>query len=90
MRSVYDQEKLDLQKDYPEILIKFYKVLKEIKLDYNIGIFITGVENLFDMNRLDNFIYLMRSASLYFPNFIKIVVTLDNHPRKKEKTSKIL
>ena len=90
MAAVYDQEKLDLQKDYPEILIKFFKVLKELKLDFNVGVFITGVESLFDMNRLDNFVYLLRSASLYFPNFLKIVVTLDNHPRKKQKTAKIL
>lgn len=48
MEQVYDQEKLDLQIDYPETLIKFFKVLKELRLDYNIAIFITGIENLFE------------------------------------------
>ena len=52
--------------------------------------FITGIENLFDQNKLDNFIYLLRSASIYFPNFMKFVLTLEQRPKKDEKTSKIL
>jgi hypothetical protein len=44
----FEQEKLELQKDYPEVLVKFFKVLKELKLDFNLGIFITGVETLFE------------------------------------------
>jgi hypothetical protein len=47
MTSVFESDKLDLQKEYPEILIKFFKVLKELRLDYNIGIFITGIDNTF-------------------------------------------
>ena len=78
MITSFEQGKLDIQKDYPDILIKFCKVLREVKLDYNIGIFMTGLENVFDLNKLDNLIYLLRSASLYFPNFLKIVLTLDN------------
>jgi hypothetical protein len=79
-----------LQNDYPEILIKFFKVLKELKLDFNIGIFITGIENLFDINKVDNLVYLLRSASLFFPNFIKIVLTLERNPDKPEKANKII
>jgi hypothetical protein len=37
----------DIQRDYPDILIKFFKVLRELKLDHNVVIFITGVENLY-------------------------------------------
>lgn len=82
MLNQFEQEKLDLQKDYPEIFVKFCKVLKEIKLDFNIGIFITGLENIFEPNKLDNFIYLLRSASIYFPNFLKIIVSCEKRPSK--------
>jgi len=78
-----------LQKDYPDILIKFFKILKEIKLDYNVGIFITGIENLYgkeDMTKMDSFIYLLRTSSLYFPSFVKIIVSL----QKGKKQDKIL
>ena len=90
MMSVFEADKLDLQKDYPDIFIKFCKVLKEIKLDSNIVIFVTGVENLFNMNRLDNFIYLLRTASIYFPNFLKIVLTMEKRPSKSESFMKIM
>ncbi len=90
MFSLCDPDKLDLQKDYPDTLIKFFKVLKELKLDFNIGIFITGIENIFEMNRLDNFIYLFSSASIYFPNFIKIILTLEKRPEKLERATKII
>lgn len=74
---------MDLQNEYPETLVKFFKVLKELRLDYNIGIFITGIENIFDQNRIDNLIYLLRSSSLYFPNFIKIILTMEKNPSNK-------
>lgn len=77
MILTFDQERLDLQKDYPEVLVKFFKVLKEIKLDYNIGLFITGMENLLEYNKLESVVYLLRCCSLYFPNFIKLIVTID-------------
>ena len=82
MLGGFDADKLDLQKDYAEVLVKFCKVLRELRLDFNIGVFVTGVENLFKLNRLDNFVYLLRSCSLYFPNFLKIVLTVDksHHP----------
>lgn len=81
---------MELQKDYPEVLVKFFKVLKELKLDFNIGIFITGVETLFDQNRMDNFIYLLRSSSVYFPNFIKLVLTLQRRPDNADHAAKII
>ena len=81
---------MELQKDYPEVLVKFFKVLKELKLDFNLGIFITGVETLFDQNRMDNFIYLLRSASVYFPNFIKMVLTLEKRPDNSDHVDKII
>ena len=77
MMQAFDQERLDLQKDYPEVLVKFFKVLKEIKLDYNIGLFITGVENLLEYNKLESVIYLLRCCSLYFPNFVKFIITVN-------------
>jgi len=64
--------------------------LKELKLDFNIGIFITGIENIFEQNRFDNFIYLLRSASVYFPGFIKIVLTLEKRPNHLPEGNKIL
>lgn len=65
-------------------------MLKELKLDFNVGIFVTGMENVFDINRLDNFVYLLRSASLYMPNFIKIVLTIEQKESKIEKIAKIM
>jgi hypothetical protein len=64
--------------------------LKEIKLDYNIGIFITGIENLYNQNKIDNFIYLLRSSSLFFPNFVKLIMTVEMVPQREDIFSKIL
>ena len=61
--------------------MKFCKVLKEIKQDSNIGIFVTGAENTWHPTRFDNFVYVIRSASVFFPAFLKIVICLD--PRKE-------
>lgn len=90
MTSLFEADKLELQKDYPDIFIHFCKILKEIKLDYNICIFVTGIENLFHINRLDNFIYLLRSASLYLPNFFKIILTMDKREAKTDNCAKII
>ncbi len=49
-KSVSD--KLELQYDYPDILVKFLKVLKELKLDFNICVFVTGIENTFELSNL--------------------------------------
>jgi len=47
MLSVFEADRLDLQRDYPDIFVNFCKILKEIKLDFNVGIFITGIDLLF-------------------------------------------
>ena len=65
-----DEQLSPLQKDYADLLIKFFKILKEIKLDFNVGVLITGIENLYrkeDMTKMDSFIYILRTCSLYFP-----------------------
>lgn len=90
MMSSFDPEKLDLQRDNADILVKFCKILKELKLDFNVGVFITGIENLYSINRLENFIYILRSACLYFPNFLKIVLTIEKRESKSEKCQKII
>ena len=86
-------EDLLLQREYPDILVKFFKVLSELKLDFNIGIFITGIENLYtkaDQNRFESFILLLRSCSLYCPSFLKIVLTMEKRPSKSGVTEKVL
>lgn len=50
----------------------------------------TGMENVFDINRWDNFVYLLRSASLYFPNFLKIVLTMEKRESKADACGKII
>ncbi len=60
MMSEFDSDKLDLQKDHPDLFVKFCKILKELKLDYNVGVFITSIDTLYSMNRLENFIYILR------------------------------
>lgn len=61
-----------------------------MKLDFNLGIFITGVETLFDQNRMDNFLYLLRSSSVYFPNFIKMILTIEKRSDNVDHVAKIL
>ena len=39
---------LKLQQEAPSILIKFFKILQQVKLDFNICVFITGIENVFE------------------------------------------
>jgi hypothetical protein len=75
--SPYESDKSDLQKDYAEVFVSFCKVLKELKLDFNIGVFITGADTLYEQNKLDNLIYILRSASLFLPNFLKVVLTIE-------------
>jgi len=39
---------------------------------------------------MDSFIYILRSCALYFPSFLKIVLTLKSSPGNHVKTSKII
>ena len=48
MLAPFDKDRLDLQKDAPDVFVKFCKVLKQLKLEFNAAIFITGIENTFD------------------------------------------
>lgn len=78
-----------MQKEYPYIFVKFCKLLREVKLDYNIGIFITGVENLYsksELNLAENFVFLLRSCSIFFPSFLKIILTVEKNPLAKNKS----
>lgn len=43
---------LKLQKEAPAILVKFCQVIKQVKLDFNICLFITGIENAFEISDL--------------------------------------
>jgi len=83
-----------LQSESADLLfVKFCKILCKIKLDFNIAIFVTGVENLFEQSDLQNFIYLLRAASLYFPPYLKFVLTAEKRESKErifDKTIKIL
>jgi hypothetical protein len=81
-----------LQRESPDLLVKFFKILNELTLDFNIGIFITGVENLYskgDQNRFRSFILLLRSCSLFIPSFVKIVLTMEQRPSKQAVCDKI-
>ena len=65
--------------------MRFCKVLQQIKLDFNICIFITGIENVFDMADLQNIIYVIRSLtcnSLYMPAYLRFVFTAERRDNK--------
>lgn len=67
--------------------------MREVKLDFNVGVFITGIENLYeksDVSVLESFVFLLRTCSLYFPNFLKIVLTCEKRASKTSTIDKIL
>jgi len=66
------------------------KVLKELKIDSNICIFITGIENTFDANDFQSFVYIMRAASCYMPNFLKFVFTIELRDLNEDICSKVI
>ena len=56
-----------------------------MKLDFNICIFITGIENVFEMSDLQNIVYIIRSLtcnSLYFPAYLRFVLTAEKRESK--------
>lgn len=79
-----------LQQDSPSILVKFFKILSQIKLDFNVGIFITGIENLFQLGDLKNFIYILRAASIYMPPYIRFVLTFEKRESKSTHLDHII
>ena len=89
MTDKFGKEKEDLQREHANVLLKFFKVLSEMELDYNIAIFITGIDNLYtkaEQSRFDSFIVLLRICSLHFPRYLKIVLTME----KRANGDKIL
>jgi len=47
-------------------------------------VFITGAENLYDAHDLQNMIYLLRSASIYMPPYLKFVLTAEKRESKAD------
>ena len=66
-------------------MIKFLKIIRQIKLDFNVCLFITGIENLFNISDLQNLVYILRSASLYMPPYLRFVFTAEK--RESRATS---
>ena len=66
----------------PDIFIKFCKIIRHLKLDFNVAVFITGIENLFEQSNLQNFIYILRSASVVMPPFLRFIVTAEKRESK--------
>jgi len=64
--------------NYPQIFVKFIKRLNELRLDFNIVVAVTEIESAYDDSDLQNFIYLLRSASVYLNqnSFLKFILTL--------------
>ena len=76
---------LKLQQEAPALLVKFFKILQQVKLDFNICVFITGIENVFDQDDLHNIVYLIRSltcSSLYMPLYMRFVLTAEKRKSK--------
>jgi len=50
-------------------------------------VFITGIENVFEMTELQNIIYVIRSLtcnSLYMPSFLRFVFTAERRESKSQ------
>ena len=57
--------------------MKFCKILSQVKLDFNVCVVLTGVENLFDVNDLQCFVYILRSAMVWCPPYLKFLLTAE-------------
>jgi hypothetical protein len=51
-RKRLEQKGQTIEWDSPDIFIKFCKILSQIKLEFNVCVTITGIENLFNINDL--------------------------------------
>ena len=47
-----------------------------MKIDYNIVVCISNVENAYEINTLNNFLFLLRSCVPYLPPYLKFVFTV--------------
>jgi len=64
-----------------------------VKIDFNIVIFLHGLENVYNQNYLENFVMVLRAASHVIPTYLKFVFSLErrvNNFAKIDKTLKLL
>lgn len=69
------------------------KIIKLVKLDYNLIVFINGIENVYKRNELQNFIFVLRACSQDMPSFLKFVFSVErrkNNFTEIDKTLKLL
>jgi hypothetical protein len=64
-----------IKRDYTEIFIRFIKKLKELKLDYNIVIFIHQADCAYNRNDMHNFLFLLRQCIPHLPPYLKFILT---------------
>jgi hypothetical protein len=64
-----------LKLNHTEIFITFLSKLRELKLDYNIVIWISQASLTYNRNHLWNFIFLLRQAIKFAPPYLKFVLT---------------
>jgi len=69
------------------------KIINQVKLDYNLIVFINGIENVYKRNELQNFIFVLRACSQDMPSFLKFVFSVErrkNNFTEIDKTLKLL
>jgi hypothetical protein len=80
--------------NYPAIFVKFVKRINEMRLDFNIAIFITGIEYTMTLDGggddLQSIVYLLRSASVYLHknSFLKFILTMKKYSDPTAKNKK--
>lgn len=69
--------------------MRFIKRVNELRLDFNVVVAITGIEYAFDMSDTQNFVYLLRSASVYLNqnSFFKFILTMKKYPEISKQLS---
>ena len=89
--DIFYNDSETLKRDYTEIFIRFMKKLKELKLDYNIVVFISQADCAYVKNNLNNFFFLLRHAVSHFPPYIKFIMTFTSESIIEiDETSRIL
>lgn len=89
-RSTLNQRGHTIQWEPADSFVKFCRILCQLKLDFNVGVVVTGVENLFDKNDLQNFIYILRSAMVWCPPFLRFLLTIQPRDSKAYEYEKII
>ena len=49
-----------------------------MKIDYNIVVCVANIDAAYDMNVLNNFLFLLRSCTPFLPSFLKFVFTIQS------------